>query len=81
MFQNIDTMKFFEAKFTTIVYRLYLMMAVVIISFTTGYFGFALLALPIFLSAMLGVKIQFRANKTLEAKNVKIEIDSRKVAA
>lgn len=49
-------MKFFEASLGTIVTRFYLMMAVIIVAVFAKIWLLAYLALPIFLSAMLGVK-------------------------
>ena len=49
-------MKAFEAKFTTVIMRFYLMMAVVIVAGFTGFWWLAVLALPIFLSSMMCVK-------------------------
>ena len=46
-------MKFFEANFVTVIKRFYLMMAVVVIAGFTGVWWLAVLALPIFLSAMM----------------------------
>ncbi len=46
-------------SFGSVIFRYYLMMAVVLIGGFTGYWGFALLAIPIFLSAILGLKIQY----------------------
>ena len=47
-------MKLFNASFTTIVLRFYLLMAVVIGAVLSGYTLVSILALPIFLSALLG---------------------------
>ncbi|MEO5906379.1 MAG: hypothetical protein ABIQ11_06620 [Saprospiraceae bacterium] len=49
-------MKLFSLDFTTLILRFYLLMAIVIGSFFTGYPILAFLTLPIFLSAMMGVK-------------------------
>ena len=46
-------MKPFEANFTKILTRFYLMMAVILIAGFTGMWAIAILALPLFLSAML----------------------------
>jgi len=44
----------FEANFGKILIRFYLMMAIVIVAGFTGYWALGLLALPIFLTAILG---------------------------
>ncbi len=49
-------MKFFQLDFTTFILRFYLMMAVVIVALFAGYPALASLALPIFLSAMMGIQ-------------------------
>ncbi len=48
-------MKFFEINVAQMVIRFYLMMAVILISFYLGLYWLAILGLPIFLSALLGV--------------------------
>ena len=55
-------MTFFTASFETVLYRFLLMMATVIGSFLTGVPFLAILALPIFLSAM--VAVSFTTPKT-----------------
>ena len=47
----------YELSMTSVVLRFYLLMAVVIIAGFAGVWYVALLALPIFLSTMLGVKL------------------------
>lgn len=60
-------MKLFEANFDTILWRFYLLMTVVIGSFLVGVPLLALLALPIFLTAMLGISFDFKKkNRVLE---------------
>ncbi len=53
---NNSIMKLFEASFSTVLIRFYLMMAVVLIGFTTGYYYLAFLAVPLFMSAIMGIK-------------------------
>jgi len=48
-------MKLFELSLPGMVVRFYLMMTVVLIAGFTGVWAIALLALPIFLSAMIGM--------------------------
>lgn len=50
-------MKFYKLSFDRIIWRFYLMMAVVVGSFIIGVPALAILSLPIFLSAIMGVKI------------------------
>ena len=73
-------MKAFEASFETVILRFSLMMAVVIISFIAGLPFLALIAVPIFLSALMGIKFEFRfqfneenAKKNVEHRYRKIE--------
>ena len=59
-------MKFLAIDLSTFLVRFYLMMMVVILAGFTGMWGLAFLALPIFLSAVLGVRVggKGKANKT-----------------
>lgn len=50
-------MRVFEANVKTIIFRFYLMMAVVLTAFFSGQFWLAIIALPLFLSALLGVSV------------------------
>ena len=61
-------MKAFESNFETVIKRFFLMMAVVIIGGFTGQWWLAVLALPIFLSAMMSVK--FSDKKPTSGKTV-----------
>ncbi len=47
-------MKVFETNFANVLIRFYLMMAVVLVAGFTGFWALGLLALPLFLSAILG---------------------------
>ena len=49
-------MKLFSLNFSTLVLRFYLLMAIVIGAFFIGYPVLAILALPVFLSSMMGMK-------------------------
>ena len=66
-------MKLFEASIGTIVSRFFMMMAVVIIAGFSGQWWLSILALPILLSAMLGVSFKSKKNtakhSTLEKVN------------
>lgn len=72
-------MKFFEASIETIVIRFYIMMAAVIIPFLIGIPALAIIALPIFLSALMGVKFNWSIKNigittSKRIKNTKREI-------
>ena len=64
-------MKAFEANFTTVIMRFYLMMAVVLIAGFTGLWWLAILALPIFLSSMMCVKFFDRKEKGNKKASIK----------
>ncbi|MDA8692456.1 hypothetical protein N9L92_00225 [Saprospiraceae bacterium] len=68
-------MKFFKATFDVIVLRFYLMMAIVVLSYVADLKFLAILALPVFLSAMMGIKFEMRGisveNKSL-TKNLNL---------
>lgn len=55
----MKNVKFFNLNFGTVLLRFYLMMGVVIAAGFSGYWLVGLLALPIFLSIMLGVSFKF----------------------
>ena len=50
-------MKLFELNMTTLMLRFYLLMGIVIGAGFSGYWSLALLALPVFFSALVGLKI------------------------
>lgn len=65
-------MTLYTASFETVIWRFYLLMAVVVISFFIGAPELALLSVPIFLSAMLGVSFEkTEAESTEEVKHYK----------
>ena len=55
----MKNVKFFNLNFGTVLLRFYLMMGVVIAAGFSGYWLVGLLALPIFLSIMLGISLNF----------------------
>ena len=55
--------KLFNISFDKVIYRYYLMMFVVIASFYAGIPLIALLALPIFLSAILGMDFKLKTTR------------------
>jgi 1,4-dihydroxy-2-naphthoate octaprenyltransferase len=57
-------MKAFQLKISTLLLRFYLMMAIVVIAGFTGQWWLAVLSLPVFISAILG--IQFGKNDKKE---------------
>ena len=66
----MNNIKTFDLSFGTIILRFYLMMGVVIVAGFSGYWLIAFLALPIFLSIMMGVSFQ-KDEMNSENKSVK----------
>lgn len=60
-------MKYFNLTIENAIWRFYLMMAVVIVPFFLGVPIFALLALPIFLSVMLGITFNTKVERRVES--------------
>lgn len=54
----MNNLKTFDLNIGTVILRFYLMMAVVIIAGFSGYWLMAFMALPIFLSIMLGISFK-----------------------
>ena len=54
---------FFNVPFSQVIIRFYLMMLSVIVPFFIGVPALAILALPLFLSAMVGIKVEFKGKK------------------
>lgn len=69
---------YLNLDFAMIVQRYYLMMAVVIIPFFLGLPFLALLAVPIFISCMLGMKIEFLDKSKAITKSLEIDAISYK---
>lgn len=65
-------MKFFELEIDKIIIRYYLMMAAVIVPFLIGVPLLAILALPIFLSALMGIKFEFGVKESKGSVSGKI---------
>lgn len=66
-------MKLFSLNFTTLILRFYLLMGIVIGSFFAGLPWLAILSLPVFLSAMMGVsfsKIRFSYKTRIAEKRI-----------
>lgn len=55
--------KFFQLSIGGVLLRFYLMMAIVILAGFTGYWLLGILALPVFLSTMIGVEFTRKENK------------------
>ncbi len=73
-------MKFFNASFTTVILRFYLLMLVCIVPFFIGAPVLAILALPIFLLTITGTSIERPTSKTADVhKNVPNRITSKDV--
>lgn len=59
-------MTYFHLSFSTLLWRYYLMMAIILLAGFTGYWALAFLSLPVFLSCLLGVSFR-RQSKQVEA--------------
>jgi hypothetical protein len=68
--QNHYTMRFFACTFDKVLIRFYLMMACVIGGLFAGQPLIAILALPLFLSAILGVSFLPEEKVVAEVKNL-----------
>lgn len=65
-------MKLLDLSLTSLILRFYLLMVIVIIAGFSGYWAIAFLALPVFFSALMGIKIrmpkvQVKNHKTVSA--------------
>jgi len=69
--------EYFEAGWDTVAIRFFLMMAVIIVGIFIGQYWMAALGLPIFLSALMAVKVSFNTPKS-EAKISRLDA-TRKV--
>jgi hypothetical protein len=70
-------MKFLNISLTTLMLRYYLMMAVVIVAFFAGIPWLAFLALPIFLSALLGIEFKHSPTANRAHQEVKSGLHTR----
>jgi hypothetical protein len=61
-------MRFYAITFDQVVIRFYLMMGVVLLGMFSGVYAIALLALPLFLSAILGLRFSTKPAPALAAK-------------
>ncbi|MFK7773117.1 MAG: hypothetical protein AB8F94_13300 [Saprospiraceae bacterium] len=64
----MNNLKAFDLNIGTVMMRFYLMMAVVIVAGFSGYWLIALLALPIFLSTIMGISFT-KNNKEMSLEN------------
>lgn len=67
------TTKYFNLDWRTSLLRFYLLMAIVIFAAFTNMFAIAFLALPVFLSIMLGFTIEFKKEAGKDARMVNLE--------
>jgi len=65
-------MKYFNLSIGTLVLRFYLMMLIIIVAGFIGQWWLSILALPVFLSCMLGINISKTKPTTDTAKVVKL---------
>lgn len=68
--------EYFEAGWDTVIIRFFLMMAAIIVGVFIGQYWMAALGLPIFLSAMMAIKISFGEKKT-ETKFSRLDTTKR----
>ena len=68
-------MKLFELSLQGMIVRFYLMMTVVIAAGFSGYWAFALLALPIFISGMVGLTFNTSKKTDSSIKPVAKEVE------
>ena len=73
-------MRFFDINLVTVLVRFYLMMAAVIVGLFTGLNWLAFLALPIFLSIMLGVTFRKESKRKTSNTAVKTTLSQRTAA-
>jgi hypothetical protein len=73
-------MKMYEANFTTIFWRFNLLIAVTVVPFLIGLPILSALALPVFLSMMLGISFKQDKIKATQAETIQLLI-SKKTAA
>ena len=72
---------FFNLSFENVLNRYYLMMAIVIVAGFTGMWALGLLALPVFLSTIMGVSIKWEMKMEKEAKVKNLKSSKREIAA
>lgn len=60
----MNNLKAYHLSFTATILRFYLMMAVIIIAGFSGFWWLGFLALPIFLSIMMGAQFKYSKRKT-----------------
>jgi len=60
-------MRFFEASVYTLVLRFNLLMAIVIVSFFSGLYFFALLSVPLLVGTLLGVSFKHKKGNALRS--------------
>lgn len=65
-------MKLFHLNVTALILRFYLLMAIVIVAFFIDYPILSILALPVFLTAMMGISFTRAKNKVTSAAREKV---------
>jgi len=63
-------MKAFELSIGGVILRFYLMMAIVVVAGFIGQWWLAILALPVLLSTMSGIRFSFKAKKEAKIKTL-----------
>jgi hypothetical protein len=71
--QKISAMKYFNLSLSTLMFRFYLMMAVIIAAGFSGLWFLCFLALPVFFSAMMG--IQFKKHHSIKKPDMRRTFD------
>ncbi len=66
-------MKLLDLSITSLILRFYLLMAIVVGSGFTGYWVISLLALPVFFSALMGIKMSW---PTAHARSYKADSET-----
>lgn len=62
-------MRLFHLSFTAVMLRFYLMMAIILIAGYAGIWPLAFLALPVFMSCLMGTEITFGRQPVKEARS------------
>ncbi len=73
-------MRFFEASIETVILRFYLIMAIVIVSFFSGLYLFALLVVPLLIGTMLGVSFKSEERNSLGAESI-LDMETKTINA
>jgi len=63
--------KLFSLHWTTAIWRFYLLMAIALVAGFSGQYWIGVFVLPVFVSAILGMEIKWKSNKTVTTSRVK----------